>query len=172
MGFSKLARQFLIFLVIASLGYLIYGIYSKKKQKRSVTQRIASLPNFVFETTNGLKVTGKDANGRPLWLIFFDTGCEYCQMEIEQIKKAKLSNDIQIWLVSTEPADTLAAFVVRHNLVGLQQVKVLRDTYHADYHIFSVTSSPASFLYDSHGSLIRQYKGIVKVQTVLKEARD
>ena len=43
------------------------------------------------------------------------------------------------------------------------------DTHHAAYLTFNVTSSPASFLYDSNGTLINQYKGVVKVETVLKD---
>ena len=90
-------------------------------------------------------------------------------MEAEDILKAGKLKDIQIWLVSAEPLDSLLAFAKKYKLDTLSHVQVLNDAHHAAYLTFNVTSSPASFLYDSNGALIKQYKGVVKVETVLKD---
>ena len=166
---KKFLRTLVIIFILAVLGYLGFGIYTKSRKKAEVSARISSLSPFSFNTINGEEVTNKEVSGKPLWIIFFDTNCEYCQMETENILKAGELSNIQIWLVSAEPLDSLSAFAKKYKLDTLPHVQVLNDTHHAAYLTFNVTSSPASFLYDSNGILINQYKGVVKVETVLKD---
>ena len=166
---KKFLGTLVVIFILAVLGYLGFGIYTKSRKKAEVTARVATLSPFSFNTINGEDVTNKEIFGKPLWIIFFDTNCEYCQMETENILKAGELEDIQIWLVSPEPLDSLSAFTKKYKLDTLPHVQVLNDAHHAAYLTFNVTSSPASFLYDSHGALIKQYKGVVKVETVLKD---
>ena len=166
---KKFLRTLAVIFILTILGYLGFGIYTKSKKKADLSARISTLSPFSFNTIDGRKVTNKHISGKPLWLIFFDTNCEYCQMETENILRAGALKDIQIWLVSPEPPDSLSTFAAKYRLDTLPHVQVLNDAHHAAYLTFNVTSSPASFLYDSNGALIKQYKGVVKVETVLKD---
>lgn len=118
---------------------------------------------------NGNKFSKSDISGRPLWLVFFDTGCEYCQTEISNIKRVGKFDGVRICLVSSESSDSLAAFSKRHKLDILTDVQVLADPKHESYHAFNVTTFPTSILYDANGALIQRYKGVVKVKNVLRD---
>ncbi|TDE18652.1 peroxiredoxin family protein [Dyadobacter psychrotolerans] len=166
---KKFLRTLAVVFILAILGYLSFGIYTKSRKKAEVSARISTLSPFSFNSIDGRKITNKHISGKPLWLVFFDTNCEYCRMETENILKAGEWKDIQIWLVSAEPLDSLSAFAAKYRLNSLPHVQVLNDTHHAAFLTFNVTSFPASFLYDSNGTLIKQYKGVVKVETVLKD---
>lgn len=162
------------FLVTAILGIFVYlgsGIFRKAREKKNTESAISRLPNFKFKGIDGAVVTNGNLSGKPLWLIFFDTSCEYCQMEAENIRNAGNLDDMQIWLVSTESVDTLARFSNRYKLNSLTHLQLLNDSSHAGATTFHVSSSPASFLYRSDGSLVKQYKGVVKVETVLNDLR-
>lgn len=165
-------RTLILVLVTCLFGYLAYGIYKKKMAKGETLSKINSFPPVRFISLNGTMVTEKQMAGKPLWLIFFHSDCEYCQMEAENIRKAEALDSIQIWMVSSESQDSLSVFARRYDLDKLSYVQFLNDKYHADYQTFGVTASPASFLYSSNGALIKQYKGVVKMETVLKDWRE
>ena len=92
---KKFLLTLIVIFLLAVLGYLGFGIYTKSKKKAEVSARIAALSPFSFNTINGEEVTNKEISGKPLWLIFFDTNCEYCQMEAEDILKAGKLKDIR-----------------------------------------------------------------------------
>lgn len=165
-------RTLIIVIVTCLFGYLAYGIYKKKMTKREILSKVTSFPAVRFISLNGKMVTEKQMAGKPLWLIFFHSDCEYCHMEAENIRKAGTPDNIKIWMVSSEPQDTLSAFARRYDLDNLSYLQFLNDKYHADYQTFGVTASPASFLYGSDGALIKQYKGVVKIETVLQDWRE
>jgi peroxiredoxin len=165
----KILRTLIIIVIFCILGYLGYGIYSKANIKEQVAVRIATLPDFTFRRIDGKEITKKHSLGKALWLIFFHTDCEYCQMEAENIHEFGELNNLKIWLVSAEHPDTLGQFSNRYTLAKLRHVQVLNDALHLGYHTFDVISSPTSFLYGADGVLIKQYKGVVKVETVLTD---
>jgi len=166
-----LLRTFGIVIIISLLGFLSYGIYKKKEEKLDVKKRIESLPAFSFNSLKGEDVTRNDITGSPLWLIFFHSDCEYCQMQADHIGKTINTNALQVWMVSPEPVDSLSAFSKKYKLNGLSHVKLLNDKHDAGYRTFGVTSSPSSFLYSSGGTLVKSYKGVVKTETVLKDLK-
>jgi peroxiredoxin len=165
----KILRMLIIIVIFCFWGYLGYGIYSKANKKERVAVKIATLPDFTFKRIDGKKSTKKHILGKALWLIFFHTDCEFCQMEAENIQEFGELNNLKIWLVSSENPDTLKQFSNRYALPKLRHVQVLNDSLHLGYHTFDVTSSPTSFLYSADGVLIKQYKGVVKVETVLTD---
>lgn len=166
-----LLRTLGIIAVISLLGFLSYGIYKKKGEKSDIKKRIESLPAFSFNSLTGEDITRNDITGSPLWLIFFHSDCEYCQMQAENIGKTLNTNALHIWMVSPEPVLSLSAFSKKYKLNGVSHVKLLNDKHDAGYHTFGVTSSPSSFLYSSDGTLIKSYKGVVKIETVLKDLK-
>ncbi|SEI85158.1 Peroxiredoxin [Dyadobacter koreensis] len=166
-----LLRTLGIVAVISFLGFLSYGIYKKKEEKSDVKKRIESLPAFSFNSLKGEDITRNDITGSLLWLIFFHSDCEYCQMQAENIGKTINANVLHIWMVSPEPVDSLSAFSKKYKLNGVSHVKLLNDKHDAGYHTFGVTSSPSSLLYSSDGTLIKSYKGVVKMETVLKDLK-
>jgi len=122
-----LFRTLIIVVITCLLGYLGYGIYKKKMDKSGIISKITSFPHVSFISLNGDKVTEKETADKSLWLIFFHSDCEYCQMEAENIQKAEVPDNLQIWMVSSESQDTLSAFASRFKLNNLSYVQLLND---------------------------------------------
>lgn len=166
-----MVRLIVTAIVVTLLAYLGNGIYRKTKEKKLTVLKTASLPDFNFQGIDSKTYNRKSVSGKPLWLIFFDTGCEYCQMEVENIQKMGELNEVKIWLVSQESIDSIIVFKEKYGLSTLSHIQLLKDANDAAYHIFNVTSPPASFLYSANGALIKSYKGVVKVETVLRDLK-
>lgn len=162
-------KRTLLFLIVAVLGYLGWGIYAKANAKTETARRVARLPEVAFEGLDGQKVSSATWQGKPLWIIFFRSDCHYCQMEADNIRMAgDALLPISIKLISPEPADTLRAFAARYGLGTLPNVQFLTDPNHNNYLTFGASTTPASFVYSPEGALIEKHSGVVKVEGVLR----
>jgi peroxiredoxin len=123
-----------------------------------------------FKGLDGQDVATTDWRGKPLWVVFFRTDCHYCQLEADNIRKAQGLSTLAVKLISTEPADSVRAFAARYGLDTLAHVQLLTDPHHDSYLTFGATTTSTSFLYDSHGTLIEKFSGVVKVEKVLRLA--
>lgn len=155
--------------ILCLVGFLCCRIYSGLKKKSTDALKTASLPNFTFKNVNGADVNRQNISGKPLWLIFFDSKCEICQLETENIRRDNKIGNIQILMVSSEPLDTLAAFGKRYDLENSPTVLLLNDPKHTGNYTFNVNTTPTSFLYDSDGSLIKRYNGLVRTEIVMRD---
>jgi thiol-disulfide isomerase/thioredoxin len=100
-------------------------------------------------------------------LIFFNSECEYCQWEMQEIgKNIDKFNQHQLLLVSFEPEQEAITFLNQHGL--------------SDYYIKSkpekVMASfsggvPQTLIYQD-GKLARHFKGEVKIEAILEALRE
>lgn len=165
-------RVIVVTIMIVGITFTGFQIYTKVNDRRNANKRIETIPSFMLESLSGDKVTRKNTSKKPLWLIFFHSDCEYCQMQVNDIAKMNNVSTIQIWLVSSEPKETISEFAKKNNLNKLNNLQLLNDSQDEGHRTFGVTTSPASFLYNKEGNLIKKYKGIVKTETILKVIRD
>jgi peroxiredoxin len=162
-------KRILPLLVVAVLSYLGWGIYAKANAKTETARRVARLPEVAFGGLDGQEVWSTTWQGKPLWIVFFRSDCQYCQMEADNIRKTgDALLPISIKLISPEPADTLRAFAARYGLDTLSNVEFLTDPNHNNYLTFGASTTPASFVYSPEGALIEKHSGVVKVESVLR----
>lgn len=149
--------------IVVCLGY---AIIHKISQKKEVAKRVAQLPKFEFLSINGQSFTEQNLKNKSVWIIYFDSGCEYCKIEIEDIQKnnSQLSG-IQIVLISTEDINTLKKFSERQNFSN--NITVVQDKTHQCFERFGMVSTPSSLLYNNVGILIERFNGVVKAEKVL-----
>lgn len=158
-------------LLLFTLSFLSWKIYDRLADKKAIREKTSRLPDFLLkDSQNGQLIGSKDVKERALWLIFFHSSCDYCRMEADNIRNTPALAKLDIWLVSSEPADTLIAFGKRSGLDTLHHVKLLYDNNHETSAIFNVASTPSSFLYNPEKHLIWLYKGIVRPETVCNDA--
>jgi thioredoxin-related protein len=143
-------------------------IYGKVTAVNKVANGRSKLQSMDLYSLNGEHIT-EPPTGKPLWLVFFNTECHYCQMEIENIRRSENFKKMNVWLVSAEPNRILLSFSSRLKLEPVSGMHILGDPHNSGYSFFGVTSLPMSFLYSSNGQLIRHYKGVIRPETVLKD---
>jgi len=157
------------FLLSLAVGctYLGYGIIHKISHKKQVSDRVAQLPSFEFSDLNGGMYSHKQLRGKAAWLVYFDSGCEFCQMEIKDLQKnSTLLDDLEVVLISAEDSTTLQKFGQVYSFDKHENFHIVQDQTHQCYQRFGMVSTPSSLLYDAQGTLIQRFNGVIKVEKI------
>jgi peroxiredoxin len=165
-------RHLFLYALLLSLAvggaYLGYGIVQKVTHKKELKDRIAHVPAFRFVDLEGCAFTQQNLRGKPTWLLYFDSGCEFCRMEISDIVKNKSHlSDVEVVLVSAEDKEVLQKFRKKHGFDALKNFHIVQDKTHECHERFGMVSTPSSLLYSAQGALIQRFNGVVKVEKVV-----
>ena len=100
-------------------------------------------------------------------IVYFNSECEHCQNEAEQIGKQIDEFDIyQILMISYETKETILAFREKHKLIN-PSITFLQDSEYQFDDIFGNSPIPTSFIYNKKRALVKQFKGEVKTEALL-----
>src|SRR5699024_1991008 len=84
----------------------------------------------------------------------------------EYAKTQAVTKKAVIYLVSNEPVDSLRKFVHDFKLDSLQTITVFHDPKNSVRNLFGVPGVPNSFVYDTAGKLIANFKGETKAEVM------
>ncbi len=171
---SKLTLKYILLAVVGLvLFYLSYGIAQRFQQKKAISEHIAHLPTFEFRDLDNKLFSSKNLASQPVWLLYFNTECEFCQIEIIDIQQhiSQLSS-IRVVLVSSEKVSTLKKFSHQYGLDTLQNLVIVQDSTHFCVTNLGMTTTPSSLLYATNGQLIKKYSGKVKVETIINDQKN
>ncbi|AEI50558.1 TlpA family protein disulfide reductase [Runella slithyformis] len=164
-GYLKFALLF--GLAVASI-YLGYSILHKMAIKKAVAARVAQLPAFQFTNLSGGVFTPQQLAQKPTWLLYFDSTCEFCQMEITDLDRHKEKlTAVQLVLISAEETAVLQKFVRQHSFAQLSNVAIVQDHNHQCPKLLGMNTTPSSLLYDASGRLVERFGGVVKVEKII-----
>jgi len=155
--------------LVSVIGYLGYNISAKINHKKEVAKRIQVIPEFSFKTLRGEKFSQKDLNSTlPKLFIYFNSECEYCQGEAQQIHRnlEKLKN-IQVVFISFESAKEIETFAEKYNLINIENIIFLEDGKLEFYEIFDANTIPFMLLYSKDNQLIQKFKGAIKIEKII-----
>lgn len=156
----KMKRR-IIFTVAIILTLAIFGmIYNSFK----TLQKQKELSNVQASLHEVLKRLGRNdlSHDKSTIIVFFNSECDICQFEIEQIgRKISMFGSHQLLLVSFETENEALDFLKSHNLSDYY----LKSSYEEIGSVFR-GGIPQTFVYDS-GRLIKKYKGEVKIEVIL-----
>jgi peroxiredoxin len=145
-------------------------IVKKVKHKNALTEQIQSIPEFSFiNVLNQNKYTNDSiAKEQACLIVYFNSECEHCQSEAEQISKQIHGFDTyQVLMISYEPQETILAFRETYKLIS-PAITFLQDTKSQFDDIFGNSPIPTSFIYNKNRALVKQFKGEVKTETLIK----
>jgi peroxiredoxin len=156
-----------IIIIIATIWVLSYKLYVKNEEKKEHYQ---TLPDFAFYSLekDSLEKASLQKNMYSV-LIFFDSHCDYCKLELKSIEKnIDKFKDVQIAMISSQPADTIKAFKKQFNFSAIPNTGM----YYADLkelvEKFIKYSVPSVFIYDAEDKLAKQFTGFTKVEKILE----
>lgn len=145
-------------------------IVKKVKHKNALTEQIQSIPKFSFTHVLNQNSYTNDSlcAGKATLIIFYNSECEYCQSEAEQVSK-QIDNfrDYQILMISYETRETILAFREKYKLIS-PVITFLQDSEYQFDDIFGNSPIPTSFIYNKNQALVKQFKGEVKTETLIK----
>jgi peroxiredoxin len=171
---KKIILLGLSLLLISAAIYLGFSFQKKEQQKTLVQSQIQTVPDFAIPDLAGTPVNLKEivANS-PSLLIYFNSTCEICQLELNSIAKRIAEFDsYRLIFVTVQPPEEVADFIKELGISNRESVHFLIDAEMKVAGHFGVKGVPALFIYDSKGRLLVNYTGPVKVGLILEQLQN
>ena len=167
---KKIAKIFVVIIVVGFLGYLLYHVFVKIQHKNEVEKNLQNIPDFSFKTLENKNFTNNNlALNEYTIFIYFNTECNYCQYEAKSISENIASfKGTQLLFVSTEGTNVIKGFAKNYNLLNQPNITFLHDYTHTFSSRFDANSIPFLLVYNKNQALVKKHKGQLKVEAILK----
>lgn len=167
---KKTLKIAIVAVITGIIGYLGYNIIKKIHYKTEVAARIKNIPVFTFLTLENKAFTENNLPKNKVKLfVYFNSECEYCQSEATQISEnLEQFKDTQLIFVSFEPIPNIKQFASDFNLLNKENVIFLQDKKIEFAKIFDAKSIPFMLLYSKEDQLIQKFKGVTKIDNIIK----
>jgi len=168
---KKIILSILILGLLASVIWLIFSFQKKKEAESQAQERAEFIPKISLNTISGENFSLPQlSSGIATVLIYFNSACEICQMELKSIgERITEFEDAQILLISSQEQAELEEFYNFHALKNSPNVYWLKDEDMEVASHYGVGSVPAIFCYDAKGKLQSKFQGPVKVDLILEK---
>ena len=117
-----------------------------------------TIPDFSFSGPGKYPFTNKDlAQGKPLFFLFVDPGCEHCQRAVHAIGEHFAAfRNAALYVISLETREQLSLFMDKYGraMKGWKNVLLLQDNLNQFIVRFKPRRYPAMLLYSPKGQLI------------------
>lgn len=168
---KKMILYALVMGLLASIVWLIFSVKQKKEATAEAEVRAESIPVIRLNSLSGDNFSLPQlSSGIATVLIYFNSTCEICQMELQSIGERILEfKESHILLISSQEMAELEEFYNSHALKNSPNVYWLMDEDMDVAAHYGVRSVPAIFCYDGEGKLQGKFKGPVKVDLILEK---
>lgn len=167
---KKVLKYLLPVIFIAILCYLGIRMINIKQQQQIRNKNIEHIPLFTLKEMSGKIFTNENLKKNiPVIFFYFNTECDFCQAEIEDVSKnIQKFKGVQLLFVSFEDIQEIKEFQTGHKLDVYDNVVFLCDYKNSFYDMFGIDHLPSSIVYDKHGNLLSRNNAAVKVDYILK----
>ncbi len=146
-----------------------YSIIETRLEKREIQERIKSVPvnTMLFNLDSTLFVFPK---ATPVVLVIFNSTCEHCQYELSQIKNNMSNfNNLELVFLSSESISVIKRVALLFE--SAPNVSFVKINPEHLYDSFGTVRFPTIFIYNSVGTLVKEFKGEVKIDAILEYVR-
>jgi len=170
----KLLLIFLSLALLSSLIYLGFSFQQKEANKELIQSQIIRLPDLDLLDLDGQSVNLNLLVGnKSSLLVYFNSTCEICQMELNSIAKRIVEFDSHaLVFVTVQPLEEVMDFIHELGISDRESVHFLIDSEMEVAGYYGVKGVPALFIYDGSGSLVADYTGPVKVDLLLEQLQN
>ena len=144
--------------------FLIYGIVEKAAAKKQIQSKVRMLPETKFFAMDSSIYSFPSS---ALAIVFFNSGCEHCRYELEQIsKKLQLFSNKELILLSSENIATIKKTSEGLGLSNLPNIHFTKINPTDVFDTFGSLSVPHVFIYGNDQKLIKEFKGETKIEAI------
>ena len=147
----------------------LFALLALSLQGLAQTQGASQLPVFSFKQVDtGTLITQKSLKpGLHTIVIFFDPGCDHCQLQAEWIASAinRFPNTQFLWVSTSSPKDIIAFRDKIFKGTTTPMFWVQDSEYKIDDY-FGYTTVPSIYVYNTQGSLRVTYRNEVAVEMI------
>jgi peroxiredoxin len=130
-------------------------------------QQVNDLPMLNVQKEDGSSALLHDLKGKTV-LIFFNSDCDHCQNEAEQISGRKqIFQQYQVYFISADSMKNITKFADDYKLRERNFYFAQADSYQVYKTVGDMPSIPAIFIYNNK-RLIKKFAGEVKLEDVMK----
>ena len=162
---------YIVLLVVISLvGFLGYKTITKIKHKEKISEQLQTMPDFQLLSMDSTVFTRNNLDLRqPTVIVFFNSECSHCQYEAKAITEniSKFVN-VNLLMMSSEPLTRIRAFVVDYELDLHREIYLTQIREEVVFDTFGSISVPHIFIYNQQQKLVKEFKGEVKIEAILK----
>jgi peroxiredoxin len=167
---KKYLIRIIAFFCAFLVGVLLYKTVTTIRQNNVIALNKYFLPAFTFYSQRITPFNSKQvAANKAVCIFYYNADCEYCQDEAKHLQQHIGSfNNVQILMVSTSPPAETQHFADTYKLSGYKNIIWLYDKNFNFYKWFGNSITPSVFIYNRNHTLVKAYKGEVKIEAILK----
>ena len=157
--------------MLGMISLLAWKYHKKSENIAQIKEQIQVVPDIWLKTFDEEPFSITDfASGSPLLIIYFNSTCEMCKIELNALNERFTEfGQINLLLASSQEREELEGFGTEYPFVSEPNTKlVLDEEMHLSAYL-GVKSVPSVFCYDSKGELITNYQGPVKLDIILNK---
>lgn len=166
----KALKLTIVMFCIVLLCFLTCKIINKIHDKNQVAQNIKTIPEFYYKTIKDTDFINANLKKKTFTIfIYFNTECEFCQGETEQIAKSlHRFKEAQLIYVSFESIEKIKAFALKYKLNSYPNIHFVSDSKMTFSKTFDVNSLPTMVIYNKNNVLIQKIKGQIGINKIIK----
>ncbi len=168
---KKSSKRIVGIVIVFVLCFLGYNITTKVMHKNAIKENTKTIPSFSAKTMKETLFSSDDLKeGYQTIFVFFNTECEFCEYEVEDIVENYKNHKNTQWVfISTESSRIIQNFVKKKELFKVIEAIFLSDKKGELLMLFDISTFPTTVVYNSNKEFVRKYKGQIKTATILKE---
>lgn len=161
---------FAVSILVVVVLLLSYGIFKRVQLRKVVQGKVQKLAITRLLTLDSLAF--QIPRSGPFVIIYFDSKCDVCTHELNEIKdNISKFNMVTVILVSSEYISAIKSVSEELSLSGYTNIYFVKINSNDVYSEFGSISVPHIFIYDLNRQLIKEFKGEVKADNILKYCR-
>ncbi len=164
-------RKCLLLLLVTSLLavtlFVLHNTLEKANHKRWARQNLNVLPDIPMVDFDSTRFYV--SLNRKTILIYFNSECNYCQYEVDQlIRSKKALKDFDLVLMSSESLDVLKSYAKENSFLDQPGISFTKINLEEAYNAFGSLAVPQIFIYGTDQRLIKEFRGETKLDAILK----
>ena len=158
-------------LMILTVGFLSCSTAKKEEENTSAVQTAVQqneLPNLTI-VSDEQRLSVRDLAGKKLILILFQSSCDHCQAEGQQIREnIKAFEKYTLYFVSADASNQIKNYAENLGLDKIENVHFASTDVQQILDIFGPIQAPSVYIYSDKGKLIKSFVGQTDIDNIIK----
>jgi thioredoxin-related protein len=167
---SFMRRKFLVlFVTVLLIGtvWMLHALNEKISGKKLAAKNVKTLSNLPLFDLDSTHYYPKP--DRKIILIYFDSSCDYCQAEINDLSiNLDSLNKMDIVFMSSELISAIKLYARKNSRLQLPTIRFVKINMDDADRTFGSLAIPQIFIYDTGGNLLKKFSGETKIAALLQ----
>lgn len=166
---KDIIKWILIISVLCAIAWMANASFKKIQTARLTKEKLNTLPEFILVGLDSVLIEFSSFENGPLVLIYFNSECDHCQYEVQDIKKniAGFSKATVVFM-SSESLAKINAFAQSSGLKDFPNVFFTKISSNDAFTAFGPLGVPHVFIYGRDKVLRKEFKGETSAEVILK----